>query len=235
MKKLLTLYFVFISGFVYAQSYKIPTIKTLGKSILDFVPSGWSVSDSIHGDLNKDKINDVVFVIIKRDSVKYYSATIEDTLKIIPRILVVAFNDNNGTFKKVEQNNSMLIDDNFPVTNQYPFEGIEIKNGVLIISFAFDYINSNFYFYTYKFRYQNSLVELIGADTCIMDRATSRTTGHSYNFITMKGFVTGGNSLEGSVVKEKEKWITLKLLKLKILKKLNPPGRNFEVIKGEFL
>lgn len=235
MKLILVTLCLVNSVVVFAQNYPAPNIKSLGKNIKDFTPIGWKVIDSSKGDLNKDGKEDFVIVLQKNDSVAYFDSQNEDTIKLIPRILLIAFRSNsNGLYRKIEQNNEFLIDDNFPVTNLLPYSAIEIKDGTLEVEFSYDYINANFYHYMYRFKYQSSQFELIAAEQNYTTRATFDYQRCSLNFATRKGTVTLGNDVKEEILFGKKEVFTIKK-KPKFLKFLREPGSNFKVFEGVFL
>jgi len=221
MKRILSysLWLVVISS--NAQNYRFPILPKAGNSAWDFAPKGWSVTDSIHGDLNRDDLADIVFVLRKKDSVLMRDKDGND-YKMLPQALAIAVKNSNG-YRLLDVNSEILIDYNFPETYGPPFSSMDIKNNVLILVFSFDYINGNFYFYTYKFRFQKSQFFLIGADTQYVTRRTMDFEKKSYNFLTKKWSLTTGIYSEDDPPKltEKTEWFNLKALPLRSFKKFN--------------
>ena len=68
MKFFFSLIFILSSIACQAQ-YALPPIKMTASTLANFIPPDWFVSDSCFGDLNKDGLPDVVFILTKRDSV----------------------------------------------------------------------------------------------------------------------------------------------------------------------
>jgi hypothetical protein len=236
MKQLLLSCFLFNFTNVLAQNYMPTVIKNQAKSVAEFLPVGWVAVDSIKWDLNNDQMEDIVIVFQNKDSVNYFDTRSEDTIRIIPAILLIAFKTHaNGLYQKIEQNGSCLIDNNIPATNLNPYCSMKIENGILEIDFSYDYINADFYFYTYKFRYQNATFELIGAEIIYTRRVTFDYKNYSFNFMTAKGYVKTGNGIDTIGIKETVTWFKIKSSNPKLLKSFVQPGSNFEVVKGVFL
>ena len=90
----------------------------------DFIPKGWKKLIVEKGDLNKDKIDDVVLVIEKNDPKNFKK--IEDSprsnpVNFNPRIILVLFKDKNSKYTLVAKN-----DKNFIVSPGYASEeGLE--------------------------------------------------------------------------------------------------------------
>lgn len=130
-----------------------------GKDISSFVPDGWHIlervkgkPEKIEGDLNKDGINDIAFVI------EGISKTKEEAP---PRVLLIAFGTKDHTYiLSVKAEHAILRSDEGGVWPD-PFTKISIDRGSIIIDF---YGGSNYRWYgKYRFRYQDNDWYLIGA------------------------------------------------------------------------
>jgi hypothetical protein len=84
---------------------------------------------------------------------------------------------------------------------------------------------------TYKFRYQNYIFELIGADSYSLHRATGETETRSYNFMTNRVKTTKGNM---SVEETSTTWRKLQVRELKNIWTFKAPY-TFEVEQGFYL
>jgi len=168
----------------------------------DFIPKGWKKLIVEKGDLNKDKIDDVVLVIEKNDPKNFKK--IEDSprsnpVNFNPRIILVLFKDKNSKYTLVAKN-----DKNFIVSPGYASEeglesldspdyndnlskAVNIKNNTLRIFTLADYIKAATST-TYIFRYQNNRFELIGLDaqSILGDTEYVNTRNYSINFSTKK-------------------------------------------------
>lgn len=236
MKESLSIILYLLTFVTYGQGNLLPKIKEESNTVNEFSPKGWFVSDSINGDLNKDQHEDVVFILQKKDSVIVTNKD-GDNEKILPRVLVIAFQSADKRYILTEINNQILIDDNFPPTYDPSFNSMEIENNVLILKFTFDYITSNFYFYTYKFRFQKNHFVLIGAESEYVTRRNMNYEKASYNFLTRNcSWTTGIHLTDGdsSEVKESIEWFKLDLKQLRTLKSMGQPG-SWEVSKDKRL
>jgi hypothetical protein len=235
MRKILTYIFLTTAINSFGQDYQFPALKTESISAKDFSPKGWFVADSIYGDLNRDELVDKVFILKKRDSVVITDIN-NDEYKIQPRVLVVVFKNDNAKYLLSEINKKLLIDYNFPPTYSPPFSSMTIKNNILTLNFSFDYINGNFYFYPYKFRFQKNQFRLIGAEQEYVTRRTMDFHKASYNFLTKKWSWTIGthsNDDPPKLIKTTE-WFKLTTDKLMTLKTIGRPG-TWQVTKDKWL
>ena len=187
----------------------------------DFIPKGWKKLIVEKGDLNKDKIDDVVLVIEKNDPKNFKK--IEDSsrsnpVNFNPRIILVLFKDKNSKYTLVAKN-----DKNFIVSPGYASEeGLEsldspdyddnlskavtIKNNTLHIFTLADYIKAATST-TYIFRYQNNRFELIGLDaqSILGDTEYANTRNYSLNLSTKKLIIHNMSEKLESNVKKEEK------------------------------
>ncbi|MFZ6010550.1 MAG: hypothetical protein ACOYXT_09395 [Bacteroidota bacterium] len=225
MKKILTCLFWSLTISSYGQDYLFPPLKNEAHSAQDFSPKGWFVSDSIQGDLNKDDRVDKVFIIKRQDSVVVKDDNGDEHLAQ-PRIIAIAFKNVSNKYALSESNTRLLIDYNFPPTHGDPFNLMTIENGVLTVQFSFDYINGNFYFYTYKFRFQENQFLLIGADAEYVTRRTMDFEKSSYNFLTKKWSLTIGTHTtdDPSKLTKKTTWFEIDVDKLKTFRTMDQPG-----------
>jgi len=108
------------------------------------------------GDLNGDKINDLVTVLEYKDTVPEERS--EGRIFVTtPRILLIFFKNIGGTLDLKLQHNTFLFRKEEDATGANPI--LKIKNGVLSIHYDL------FHDYpTYKFSYRNNDFYLIGAN-----------------------------------------------------------------------
>ena len=168
------------------------------KSVKDFIPKGWEQLDIAKGDLNKDKLEDVVIVIgnpvINSD---------DDS------VLLVLFKEKDGTYSLVAKN-----DKNFSKSyiGDFVLDEIRIKNNILEIEFfTVNIYNMN---KIYTFRFQNNRFELIGFEENSYDKVTGEADGTSINFSTNKmKTTTGGNVFDEKKDNPKDEWYNIKIEK----------------------
>ncbi|MCT4640635.1 MAG: hypothetical protein N4A72_23265 [Bacteroidales bacterium] len=112
------------------------------------VPNGYSVLDTITGDLDKDNISELV--------VAYNTGDEDDD---VIRSLII-YKINNGVWKSWKQSDEALLTSRGGGVFGDPYQGIKIERGILII---YHYGGSNWKWSTTdKYRYQNGEFYLIG-------------------------------------------------------------------------
>lgn len=132
----------------------------------DFLPEGNSLDTFIRGDLNKDGLDDIVFVYQPQKLLKHIDNT--------SRTLRILFQQPDGKYKLEAESPHAVIAES--ASNVY-FSGIEIKKGILIISNEFIRGGA-----THKYRYQDEGFYLIGASSITGDAASSESI--DYNLST---------------------------------------------------
>ena len=196
------LFFSFLLFIVCSFNLLAENFPQKASKVEDFIPKGWKSIIIKKGDLNKDKIDDVVLVIEKNDPKNFKK--IEDSsssnpVNFNPRIILVLFKDKNSKYTLVAKN-----DKNFIVSPGYASEeGLEsldspdyddnlskavtIKNNTLRI-FTFAELTRSSSSSIYIFRYQNNRFELIGLE--VNDGGVSgdylESNNYSINFSTKK-------------------------------------------------
>jgi hypothetical protein len=235
-KQLLFILIFLKSGVASGQEFSYPLIKNEGQTISDFVPGGWIIKDSASGDLNNDQKDDYVIVLEHKDSATILKKEDNIVREVItnPRILVILFQEKNADkFRLAAQNNTFILNEDYSIMNDDPYQSIKIKNGVLHIDFTILYGPGSYDMLSYSFRYQNKEFALIGANTNYYNMATSDTRICSYNFLTKKWSKIQGNDNDGKR-KLKEIWHTLNLKELKTLKTFKEPN-TWQVTKENYL
>jgi hypothetical protein len=227
MKKISTYLLWSLTICSYGQDFEFPTLKKEAQTVQEFSPSGWFVSDSIQGDLNRDDLIDQVLILKKRDSVTVKDNS-GDGYIIQPRVIAIVFKNVNEKYVLIETNQRLLTDFNFPPTYE--------DKGVLTIQFSFDYINGNFNFYTYKFRFEKNHFSLIGAEVEYVTRRTMDFKRSSYNFLTKKWSLTIGTHTNQDPPKltEETKWFDLNFTKVRNFKAMDRPG-TWQISKESWL
>jgi hypothetical protein len=199
MRYTLIFFLTILFNVSYGQTFLYPAIKLNGQSITDFIPPGWSVLDSVYGDLNNDGLKDIAIILQHKDSVSLVN-TLEDTVLTQPRILLILFkNTANNKFFLIEQSNSFIINHDNAVMDD-PYQDIAIDKGILKIDIHLFYSMGSWYSTnsTYKFRYEGKEFKLIGADLSTIHRGTLDYENYSYNFLTKKRSYSKGNEEKGT-------------------------------------
>ena len=221
-RKLFFILLLFLISSIYVFGENFPQ---KAKTVNDFIPKGWKKILTTNGDLNKDKLEDIVIVIEKEDkkNIKKNDGFGPEELNLNPRILLVLFKQKDGTYILASKNDKGFIksegNDNNPALMD-TLDDIIIKNNVLKI--VFNYFMSAGSWWTstnvYIFRFQNNVFELIGYESNAYMRNTGEEEGTSINFSTNKAKITtGGNIFEEKENNPKDEWRYLKFEKKYIL------------------
>ncbi len=206
-------------------------VNAQNKSPEQFIPQGWKLIMKETGDLNKDKLDDLVMVIEEnnKDNLIPNERLGEDTLNLNPRTILVLFKQKNGGYYLVSKNDKGFAPTQHDVENPcladpLLIEGhIGIEKGILIINYNYWLSCGSWYVNKaeYKFRFQNNAMELIGFDHHEFHRATGDASSTSINFSTKKiEETTGLNNFEDTQSNKKTQWHTFhfpKLLRLQDL------------------
>ena len=141
IRQLLTVLFLLKLGALFGQEFSYPLIKNQGQVIADFIPYNWMIKDSVRGDLNNDKAEDLAIILQYKDSatiLKKKDGNIE-RVTTHPRILIILFQYKSlKQFELAEQTNSFILtQDESQIAD--PFQSIEIKKGILNFVFTVYY------------------------------------------------------------------------------------------------
>ncbi|MBK9164080.1 MAG: VCBS repeat-containing protein [Acidobacteria bacterium] len=196
---------IFVSGAAAQDEdypWKIPTAEDYPALVQTaatcngFTPRNWTVMASAEGDLNKDGRPDCVLVLKGTDRRFIYKndGLGSEEFDTNPRVLAVAFADAKGGFRLHVQNNSFIVMSDSPTMTE-PFQDVSIKRGVLTFIFEEFYSAGSWSMSnrTYKFRYQNGEMTLIGVDKTSVQRNTGDIETRSYNLSTQRMTIEVGN------------------------------------------
>ena len=188
------------------------------KNIDGFIPKSWKTVLSAKGDLNNDKLEDVAIIIEKTDKANIVKNENlgSEYLNLNPRILLVLFKQNNGSYILAGKNDKGFIKSEG--NKESPalmdtLDSISIKNDILKIKFNY-FLSAGSWSVTqntYTFRFQNQKLELIGFDNNSFMRNSGDQEKLSINFSTNKvKIIAGGNIFDEKANKPKEEWKTVK-------------------------
>ena len=187
----------------------------------NLVPAGYRIVEEIKGDLNKDGLEDYVFIIqgTKNVSVDENCMEGEDCNR---RGVVIAFNKGGG-YERVLENRDCFYSENTLSAYFAPVLSVRVKKGNLYV----EYEHGKYGNWSYTFRYQNSDFELIGYDAYESDGPYA-VQEVSVNFLTKK-MLTKKNTNErckGEECEEKdpvfkETWKNITLKEPIKLRKIN--------------
>ena len=191
-------------------------------NVEDFIPKGWKSIIVKKGDLNKDKIDDVVLLIQKNDPKNFRKVEDGTNLDFNPIIMLVLFKDTNSQYNLVAKNDKGFIPSEGKAHEEVlqsieDSNSITIKNNTLKIYTLWEGPSAASTSSTnYVFRYQNNRFELIGLE--IRSGGNSSYTDYesfvaSINFSTKKLIKTKEtgkyDSDEKSKIEKKEKTINI--------------------------
>ena len=196
------LLFIFCSFNLLAENFPQKASK-----IEDFIPKGWKKLIVEKGDLNKDKIDDVVLVIQKDDpdnAVPLFNAyeALIDIIDANQMIILVLFKDKNSQYNLVAKNEKdfiisagkameemakieMFISHNF---DEDLSKAISIENNTLHIFTAVRNNYGDLNLSEYVFKYKNNKFELVSLKSFSEEIHSSYETKYSFflNFLTKK-------------------------------------------------
>ena len=189
-------------------------------NVEDFIPKGWKSIIVKKGDLNKDKIDDVVLLIQKNDPKNFRKVEDGTNLDFNPVVMLVLFKDTNSQYNLVAKNEKGFIPSEGKVYEKVletivDEDSITIKNNTLRIYTFWEGIRASASSTNYVFRYQNNRFELIGLE--IINSGTNgddlEFNTYSINFSTKKLIKTKETdklgSDEKSKIEKKEKTINI--------------------------
>jgi hypothetical protein len=186
---------------------------------MKFVPKNWKIIAKAKGDLNADRVVDLVIVIEdtkKKNILSNNDGLGASTLNTNPRLLLVLFKNSKNKFY-LNEKNKINIPSEGNLENpclEDPFlssKGIEITKGLLKLSLRYWLscgsweMNVN----DYTFRLKNNQFELIGYDTFSLHRASGEINRSSYNFLTKKKSITTGENISEEDEKPISQWSTI--------------------------
>ena len=205
--RLPTLALLFILATSTIAQNDAPRLPKTGNTFATFIPERWPAIDTACGDLNNDGTDDVVLVLQCQDTIPGDTTGASGT-NAPPRKLVVLFAEGAGYSLAVDNDRFILRADEGGWFD--PFEGMEVKDGALNISFyggsAWRYSN------TYTFQWLEGAFMLIAAETVSYHVAEGNGEKHNYDFLTHRGSTTTGNMTEADAA-NKTTWKDLPMLK----------------------
>ena len=165
----------------------------------DFIPKGWKSVVVKKGDLNKDKIDDVVLVIQKDDAKNFEKSEDNTIFNYNPIAILVLFKDKNSQYNLISKNeNGFIVSKDKALVEELETlsspdldddlsKSINIKNDTLRLLTRSEYVKGA-RVTEYIFRYQNNRFELIGLENqnIFANAEYIDTYNYSFNFSTKK-------------------------------------------------
>ena len=186
--------FIFCSFNLFAVNFPKKANK-----IEDFIPKGWKSIVVKKGDLNKDKIDDVVLVIQKDDAKNFEKSEDNTIFNYNPMAILVLFKNKNSQYNLVAKNeNGFIVSKDKALVEELETlsspdldddlsKSINIKNDTLRLLTRSEYVKGA-RVTEYIFRYQNNKFELIGLEYKYWHTSTDYAVdiAYSINFSTKK-------------------------------------------------
>ena len=179
-----------------------------------FVPAGWGIEKKIEVDLNGDGDPDFVLVLHQMNPSNIFKIPDgggADQYDSNPRILMVLFADkkSNG-YKLIAQNHQLIPRLDSPTIDD-PFDGIKIGKGNFSVDLiASDRVGSMIESdFSFRFRYQNGRMILIGYDKSTLHRGTGHYYSVSVNYLAKKAKIDNGSAVPMAAEPGKIKWVPL--------------------------
>lgn len=168
-----------------------PRLVRAAASAEGFAPEGWRVEQVVEGDISRDGIADLVFVLRQTDPAGVISRDYFPPADINPRILAVALGSGGGSgggFTLAGQDDALIPTRTADGLNmEDPFDqGLSIENGSVVVrvNLFMNMGGADMGPYEFRFRHQDGAVRLIGYDHTNVQRMTGESRAVSVNFLT---------------------------------------------------
>jgi len=189
-------------------------------------PKGWKSVVVKKGDLNKDKIDDVVLVIQKNDAKNFEKSEDNTIFNYNPMAILVLFKNKNSQYNLISKNeNGFIVSKDKALVEELETlsspdldddlsKSINIKNDTLRLLTRSEYVKGA-RVTEYIFRYQNKKFELIGLEYKYWHTSTDYAVdiACSINFSTKKLIATkdiSGVRTDETKIEKVEKSIDVK-------------------------
>ncbi|MFA6277576.1 MAG: hypothetical protein WC622_12545 [Pedobacter sp.] len=214
-----------------------PKLSAQGNEINSLTPTNWNVIDTAFGDLNNDKLEDLVLVLEFNNPIIEKRAYGDGETELIkefqkPRILAVYFKDQrSGKYKFALQNNNFILRSQEGGELGEPFKNLTIQNNCLNLAFEG---GSNWRWkLNYQFKYQNKDWVLTQANNIYYNIISGEMTDKLYDFSNRKMKLTTGNIFARNNANEVSEE-TLNFPQLRTLNNFKKPW-TWEITKDNFL
>ncbi|MBB2145203.1 hypothetical protein GM921_06895 [Pedobacter sp. LMG 31464] len=237
MRYLTLIFCLFCWQFSAAQTFTYPKLTAQGNDINSLTPTNWNVIDTAFGDLNNDKLEDLVLVLEFNNSIIEKRAYGDGETELIkefqkPRILAVYFKDTrSGKYKFALQNNNFILRSQEGGELGEPFKNLTIQNNSLNLAFEG---GSNWRWkLNYQFKYQNKDWVLIQANNIYYNITSGEMTDKLYDFVNRKMKLITGNIFARNNANEVSEE-TINYSQLRTLNNFKKPW-TWEITKDNFL
>lgn len=195
----------------------VPNAKT-GKTIADFIPEGYKLFQEIHGDLNKDGVEDCAVIVKGTNKENVITDEYRGKLDRNRRGIIVLFKKKENYILVVKNYNCFSSENEDGGVYFAPELDVSIEKGKLYIHYG----HGRYGYWKYTFRAKNDDLELIGYDSS-SNSGPVVNVETSINFLTQKKVIntnTNENDEGGDEIFEtkKEDVKINKLIKLSEIK-----------------
>ena len=163
-----------------SQEISLPEIKNQINSLGDLKWKNWTILQKAEGDLNKDRKDDLVFILKHKSEEENYSST--------PRVLVIYFKEGINSYKLVESNSRYILKKDEGGVMGDPFQSISINRNSILISTSGG--SRERWGYVHRFNFRNNGFYLIGSTETLYDSLNGDSTIRDTNLLTGKTEIT---------------------------------------------
>jgi hypothetical protein len=177
-----------------AQNFKFPTVAAQGRTIKSLIPTQWKAIDSVYGDLNGDKSEDLALIFEFYAQVKENRAYGDNSTELIteiqrPRILAIYFKSGRN-YKLITQNNNFILRSEEGGAMGDPLRPLSIADNKL--NFAFEGGSGWKWKLNYSFQYQGNDWQLTKAGNYAYHDGSGEMNDKQYDFVNRKRRVISG-------------------------------------------
>jgi hypothetical protein len=185
MKFLIFLSFFSITQITFAQKFNFPKLLSQSDKVENVIPKNWEIIDSVAGDLNSDRINDLVLVLEYNTAIEENRAYGNFEIELIkevqrPRMLAIYFKQPK-TYKLAVQNNDFILRSEEGGQMGDPLKGLRIENNSLTISFEGG--NDWRWKLNYQFTYHQKEWQLTAANNVYYHKDKGDMVDKQYDFV----------------------------------------------------
>ena len=227
--------FVLFVNLASAQSFKYPSAPAQGKTIKSLLPAQWKVIDSIKGDLNNDKVEDLALVLEFYAAVKESRAYGDNDSEIIeelqkPRMLAVYFKQGKN-YKLALQNNNFVLRSEEGSEMGDPLRPTKIIDNTLVLNYEGG--AGWRWKLSYSFKHVAGDWKLVNAVNCSFQQGSELMKKIEYDFLTQKRKIITGKSANPDASNKIEEF-ALTGLKQRTFNTFKKPW-TWQIRPGEFL
>ena len=166
-----------------------------------FVPDGWLLERTRKGDLDGDGRDDLVLVLKMDAATNRIDNTGfgPDVFDTNPRMLVAALAEDDGSYRRVLADHSLVPRPYSPTLDDFLWEdaggGVEVKDGALRVSLHMWASAGTWFTSTtgFTFRYRDGCFRLVGYDQSSTHRASGEIETVSVNYLTRRAWREHGS------------------------------------------